>query len=74
MTVNTTEGAAYGAALLAGVGAGTWADVQSACKVVIKITGTTQPNLLWIGPYHRAYSIYQNLYPVLKPGFDKMAS
>ena len=32
VTVNTTEGAAYGAALLAGVGAGAWNDVPSACK------------------------------------------
>jgi len=74
VTVNTTEGAAYGAALLAGVGAGAWADVQSACKAVIKITGTTQPNPQDAEPYHQAYSIYQNLYPVLKSSFDKMAT
>jgi len=74
VTVNTTEGAAYGASLLAGVGAGTWVDVASACKEVIKITGTTQPNKQDVEPYHRAYSIYQNLYPVLKPSFEQMAS
>ncbi|MDQ3006610.1 MAG: xylulokinase [Chloroflexota bacterium] len=74
VTVNTTEGAAYGAALLAGVGAGAWADVQSACRAVIKITRTTQPNPHEIEPYRKAYSIYQNLYPVLKPSFDKMAT
>jgi xylulokinase len=38
VTVNTTEGAAYGAALLAGVGAGAWSDVPSACKATIQIT------------------------------------
>jgi xylulokinase len=74
VTVNTTEGAAYGAALLAGVGAGAWTDVQSACKAVIKITGTTQPNPRDVEPYHKAYSIYQNFYPVLKHSFDKMAA
>ena len=74
VTVNTTEGAAYGAALLAGVGAGAWADVQSACKAVIKITGTTQPHPQDAEPYHKAYSIYQNLYPILKSSFDKMAA
>jgi len=73
VTVNTTEGAAYGAALLAGVGVGAWMDVSSACKEIIKITGTTQPNQQDASPYHGAYSIYQNLYPVLKPTFDKMA-
>jgi len=45
VTVNTTEGAAYGAALLAGVGAGAWIDVASACKACIKITGSTLPNV-----------------------------
>ena len=73
VTVNTTEGAAFGAALLAGVGAGAWADVQSSCKEVIKITGSTQPNPQDVEPYRSAYSIYQNLYPVLKPSFEKMA-
>ena len=73
MTVNTTEGAAYGAALLAGVGVGAWMDVSSACKEIIKITGTTQPDQQDASPYNSAYSIYQNLYPVLKPSFDKMA-
>jgi len=42
VTVNTTEGAAYGAALLVGVGAGAWSDVTSARKICIKITGSTQ--------------------------------
>ncbi|MEO5886148.1 MAG: xylulokinase [Anaerolineales bacterium] len=73
VTVNTTEGAAYGAALLAGVGAGAWTDVQAGCKAVIKITGTTQSNPQEIERYRKAYSIYQNLYPVLKPSFDRMA-
>ncbi|MEW6404850.1 MAG: FGGY-family carbohydrate kinase [Chloroflexota bacterium] len=44
VTVNTTEGAAYGAALLAGVGAGVWTDVVAACNACIKITGSTQPD------------------------------
>src|SRR5215207_554027 len=73
VAVNTTEGAAYGAALLEGVGAGVWTDVKSACKEVIKIIETTQPSQQDAEPYRRAYSIYQNLYPVLKPSFDKLA-
>ena len=43
VTVNTTEGAAFGAALLAGVGAGYWPDVDAACQAGIQITGSTQP-------------------------------
>jgi len=71
VTVNTTEGAAYGAALLAGVGAGAWADVFSACKASVKITGSTQPDPAQVEVYRKTYSLYQELYPALKPSFEK---
>jgi xylulokinase len=72
VTVNTTEGAAYGAALLAGVGAGQWADVRSACKSCIKSTGNTSPVPVQVEAYHQAYLIYKELYPSLKSSFNKM--
>jgi xylulokinase len=72
VTVNTTEGAAYGAALLAGVGAGAWADVASAAKACIKITGSIQPKPSELNVYRAAYSIYQDLYPALKSSFRRM--
>ena len=72
VTVNTTEGAAYGAALLAGVGAGAWPDVVSACKAAVKITGSTMPDSSQVDAYHKAYSLYQELYPALKSSFWKM--
>lgn len=72
VTVNTTEGAAYGAALLAGVSAGAWADVPSASFACIKITGNTQPDMPQVGVYRQAYSLYQNLYPALKSSFRHM--
>jgi len=71
VTVNTTEGAAYGAALLAGVGAGAWADVLSACKASVKITGSTQPDPAQVEAYRKSYSLYQELYPALKLSFEK---
>ena len=73
VTVNTTEGAAYGAALLAGVGAGAWPDVASACKACIRITGSTQPDPQQVETYQKAYLIYQGLYPKLKDSFTKMS-
>lgn len=73
VTVNTTEGGAYGAALLAGVGAGTWPDVVTACQACIKITGRTQPDPQQVKVYQKAYAVYQNLYPELKSSFEKMA-
>jgi xylulokinase len=72
VTVNTSEGAAFGAALLAGVGAGAWSDVPSACQAAIKITGSTNPDLAQSEAYRKAYSLYRELYPALKPSFDKM--
>src|SRR5215216_3463561 len=73
VTVNTTEGAAYGAAILAGVGAEAWSDVLSACKKCIKITGSTQPDPTQGGAYRKSYVIYQELYPALKPSFGRMS-
>jgi xylulokinase len=74
VTVNTTEGAAYGAALLAGVGADTWPDVASACKAAIKITGSASPDPAQVEAYRKAYPLYRELYPALKPSFDRMGA
>ncbi len=73
VTVNTTEGGAFGAAILAGVGAGAWPDVPSACKEAIKITGSIQPDPAQTEVYRKSYQLYQELYPALKPTFDKTA-
>ena len=70
-TVNVTEGAAYGAALLAGVGAGVYRDVESACKVV-QTTGRTQPGAART-VYADYYPRYRALYPALQPEFEAMA-
>ncbi len=68
-TVNATEGAAYGAALLAAVGVGRFADVRSACHSLIHVTGSTLPNPADQAVYERAYEQYRNLYPTLKPRY-----
>jgi xylulokinase len=73
VTVNTTEGSAYGAALLAATGAGAFPDVESACAAAIHITGSTEP-----GPaskvYQDIYPLYRDLYPALRPSFNAIAS
>jgi len=66
VTINTTEGAAYGAALLAGVGAGAWHDVDAACAACVKLTGSTRPQPAVVEKYQRFYTQYQQLYPSLK--------
>ncbi|MGA7194071.1 MAG: xylulokinase [Anaerolineales bacterium] len=72
VTVNTTEGAAYGVALLAGVGAGAWSDVVSACNTAVNLTGSMMPDPAQVGVYRKAYPLYQELYPALKSSFAKM--
>lgn len=74
VTVNTAEGAAFGAALLAGVGAGVWPDVRSACRETIKITGQTLPDAKDAKRYQQTYSLYRELYPALKDSFQKMSN
>jgi xylulokinase len=73
VTVNTTEGAAFGAALLAGVGAGAWEDVPTACEAVVKIASSTAPDPAQVEAYGKAYPLYRQLYPALKPSFEMMA-
>jgi len=73
VTVNTTEGAAFGAALLAGVGAEAWKDVPAACDAVVEIASSTPPDPAQVEAYRKAYPLYRQLYPALKPSFAKMA-
>jgi xylulokinase len=69
-TVETTEGAAYGAALLAAVGAGWFPSVPAACEAVVRITPQAAP-----GPQAAAYAEgharYRELYPALAPHFHR---
>jgi xylulokinase len=74
VTVNTTEGAAYGAALLAAVGIGCWPDVPTACRAAIHITGSTKPQAEMIPVYQSQYEKYRQLYPALKDIFQSLAS
>ncbi len=72
VTINTTEGAAYGAALLAAVGAGHWPNVPSACAAAIQITGSVYPDDAQVEAYRRSYPLYRSLYPTLRSTFAAM--
>ncbi len=74
VTVNTTEGAAFGAALLAGVGAGIWPTVDAACDATIRLTGSTTPTPAAVAHYNTVYGIYTKLYPTLKEIFPELAA
>ncbi len=70
VTVNTTEGAAYGAALLAGVGAEAWPTVPEACAATVKVLDHVTPREGEIAVYNTLYPLYNALYSALKPTFD----
>ncbi len=70
VTVNTTEGAAFGAALLAGVGAGAWASVPEACGAAIRVVDQVEPTVAQVAAYEDLYPLYRGLYPALKPTFE----
>jgi len=70
VTVNTTEGGAFGAALLAAVGAGVWSTVPEACRATIKVVSATSPQPAQVKVYDDLYPLYRGLYPALKPTFD----
>jgi len=73
VSVNTTEGAAFGAALLAGVDHGAWPDVASACRESIQITAKTRPDPDKFKIYRKNYEHYQEMYPLLKNTFMRLS-
>jgi len=72
-TVSASEGAAFGVALLAGVGTGVFATVEEACQATIQVTDTTQTISENADVYRRYYPLYQQLYQSLKGDFDSIS-
>lgn len=69
-TVNTTEGAAYGAALLAAVGAGWFESVDEAAARWIRVVESAPPQAS--GPYDELHEVYRSLYPSLQPAMHRL--
>ncbi len=73
VTLNSTEGAPYGAALLAAVGTGRFSTVEAACEKCIKKESVTEAIPENNAVYNDYYEVYKNLYPALKPSFNKLS-
>ncbi len=67
------EGAAYGGALLAGVGAQFWSSVEEACDAVVKVQQRVTPDPKATQALKKQYDHYRRLYPALKPLFSQMS-
>ena len=65
--VEADEGAAYGAALLAGVGgAGAWASVEEACAATVRVRERTAPDEETSRLLDARYRTFQSIYPALR--------
>lgn len=64
--VAVNEGAAFGAALLGGVAAGVWPDVDTATAAAVRTGATIEPVAAWIEPYREAAARFRGLYPALR--------
>ena len=64
--VEAEEGAAYGVALLAGVGTKAWSSVDEACLSVVKTKARIAPDIKSAELMDRQYKAFQALYPALR--------
>jgi len=72
VTLETQEGSAYGAALLALAGTGAYGSVQEVCRAAIREVDSQEPGAD-AAFYGRAHKVYQALYPALKPIYGQIA-
>jgi xylulokinase len=74
VTLETQEGSAYGAALLALAGTGAYASVPDVCAAAISERDSVSPSPSDAAFYGKAHRIYQALYPALKPIYERICS
>lgn len=67
--LETQEGSAYGAALLAMTGTGAFSNITEACQATVREVETVLP-AVDANFYQRAHPIYQAMYPALKDSFQ----
>jgi xylulokinase len=60
------EGSAYGAALLAGVSNGVFANAEEAVAACVRVRDRIEPNEAWSRVYDEGYARYRALYPAVK--------
>lgn len=67
--INTNQGGALGAAILAAVGEGIYETVDEATKVMIQTVDATKPDFYNVAIYLEKHKKYQSLYRYLEPYF-----
>ena len=72
VTLETQEGSAYGAALLALAGTGEYASVPDVCREAIRETDSVCARDGDAAFYEKGHRLYQSLYPALYPAFQQI--
>ena len=62
----TNQGSAFGAALLGGVAAGVYRDVDEAADACVRVTEVIEPVAAWIEPYRETRRRFRAYYPALR--------
>ncbi len=73
-TLNSSEGPAFGVALLAQVGTGGFKSVPEACDATIRSVDSTAVDPKAAAFYTRAYSVYRTLYTDLRDSFKTISA
>jgi xylulokinase len=60
------EGAAYGAALLGGVGSGVWSSVDEACEAAVRVSAQIEPDKAGAVLMDHQYEKFRAIYPALR--------
>ena len=69
LSLGDAGGPAYGAAIMAAVGAGVFDSIEEAADRWVSVTETTEPNVRNASLYDELYERYRKLYPSLKARF-----
>ncbi len=72
VVLETQEGSAYGAALMALVGTGAYGSTVEACRAAIREVDSVDPREPERDLYSRGHEVYRALYPALHPLYPKM--
>jgi xylulokinase len=65
--MESEEGSAFGAALLAGIKAGVFKDADEAVARSVRTRDRIEPEPAWVDAYARGYDRFRSLYPTLRP-------
>ncbi|MBR5816738.1 MAG: xylulokinase, partial [Anaerotignum sp.] len=71
-TVQSDQGGALGAAILAGVGAGIYSDLETACNELVRKKDVAQPDMAANGEYAKFFTLYKDLYKTLFSSFKDL--